>query len=235
MDLVLLRSWGGEGLEDLVGLTSLESVVTLEIAESVNLVSLEGLETLHEAENVKIRNNMALESLTGLGSLTSIGIHLHIDNNPVLATTNGLNIAQVYDLTIEDCPVLADLTGLLGINSIPGLSIARCHALRDLHGLDNLAVAELGLGIVQCNSLQSLEGLESLVSVGVGGLILRDLPSLTTLSGLQNLTSVGGLLRLTSCNSLISVDRLDALKCCSARSMRRWPIRPRTTWSSSES
>jgi len=132
----------------------------------------------------------------GLGSLTSIGGYVRIDENNALTSLTGIGSLTYIggDFEITKNYVLTSLTGLESLNTISGsLSIGKPYPynginplLADLTALNNLTSIGSDLTIVLNFSLKSLTGFDNLTSIG-GILWVANNDSLTSLSGLDNI------------------------------------------------
>ncbi|MBI5490321.1 MAG: hypothetical protein HY905_23495 [Deltaproteobacteria bacterium] len=184
-------------LYGLNGLTRVGSILI--IAGSNALTDLEPLSALSSVWELRIYENTRLQSLRGLGSLTSAGIlttyhevGIEIRDNPALtslAGLEGLTDFSGHSISVHDNPALASLEGLRNLTSIDQLVISGNNALVDLTGLDSLTTAYFGLSVEDNARLTSLHGLEALRTVGglgIGG------PALASLEALAGLTTVDG-------------------------------------------
>jgi len=237
--------WGveirGDGITNLDGLsviTSFGGDLNIIGTSLTNLSGLDNVTTL--GGDILIYANNSLESLTGLGGLTSIEGNINIGywifvgviwwlGNPLLNDLSGLdNLTFIGgDLGIYGNGRLKSITGLENLSSIEGdLNIGApwngwSHAPNDslvsLTGLNNLISIGGDLGISNNNALTSLSGLENLNSVGGDLLIGQGIfsnggnNSLVSLSALANLTYVGGSLRITKNASLTNLTGLENL------------------------
>lgn len=141
-----------------------------------------------------------------------------------IVNLNGLSaITSITgDLTINNNPLLTNLTGLSGLTEIvldPDFSggqlmITNNPALVNLTGLNNLKSIAAFFTISQCNAMTSVTGLESLETVGYA-MAVSGCTLLTDLDGFDSITSMGGLsisadAGLTSLNGLESLTSLGA-------------------------
>ena len=103
-------------------------------------------------------------------------------------------ITSLNGLTINDCPNLSSLQGLHNLLSLTGtfsgsLSIKNCDLLQNLSGLNSLNNVR-GVSIENNQNLQNLEGLYNLHSIEYA-FRLSDNPSLNSLSDLSALSTFG--------------------------------------------
>ena len=187
---------GTDLLMDLEGLDNLARIDgRLQIENNDNLKSLQGLEGLTSVgKEMYIRFNNSLESLEGINHLNYIGGDLWILMNNVMTSLAGLEgLTSIggslyilgYDGPWEQCNVnnsfpLANLAGLVNVNSIGG----------DLN--------------IRCNSdITSLDGLYGLVSVG-GYIAIEDNINLTSITGLNHINTDSMLAIYINGNSSLS-------------------------------
>ncbi len=154
----------------------------------INLDGLSGLKSI--GGNLYIGFNASLTSIEGLSNLTSIGGSLEIEGNASMPNLNGLeNLTSIPgNLEIGDfggwktpiCygnPLLLNLDGLRGINSVGGYLSIECNdMLMSLEGLENL---------------MSISGYLNIGTIDVSpwGTLIAGNPNLTTLSGIDNIAS----------------------------------------------
>ncbi len=147
-----LKIYDNDDLKSLDGLSNITSIGgSLHIAGNDALKSLEGFSSeltsiggdLYIGEYPH-SGNASLESLVGLGNITSIGGSLQIYDNDVLTNLKLLNdITSVGgSLFIYDSDALTSLDGLSNITSVAYLSIVGNDDLTSLAGLNNLCSVE---------------------------------------------------------------------------------------------
>ena len=161
-----------------------------------NLSGLENITSI--GEDLLIQNNAALTSLEGLENITSIGIpfggRLTIQDNDLLSSLEGLeSLTRISSLTIQDNDLLTSLEALENLTRIGGiLTIQNNAALISLQGLENTTSIN-NLSILGNNLLSTLNGLESLTSVGVGSGGSVFIEDNDLLSSLEGLESLTGI------------------------------------------
>ncbi len=165
--------------------------------DALDLPSLQGLGTITTIGGALIiQNNSALTTLSGLEQLTSVGRDIIIVNNAELTSLAALSALgsasplTLHQLHIAHNPKLAALQGLAQIERVHTLTIEHNDALTTLQGLDGLRALEP-------------EG---------GALILRALPALTTLSALGQLSGDPAILHLEQLPALPNLQGLSELK-----------------------
>jgi hypothetical protein len=135
-----------------------------------------------------------ITDLSPLQNIEVINGKLTIQNNPALASLNGLKkLAATQHLLIYTNNLLTDLTGLEKLTSVGGTTHIRYNAgLVNLKGLDSLTNAST-FHISNNDSLTSLTGLGSLETVS-DVLLISSNKSLASLNGLSSLTTVSRIL-----------------------------------------
>lgn len=227
-------------LSDLGDFAALESVNNLSLFALPALPDLKGFAGLH-----MVQSSFVIGECTGLMDFSGVGAFkldngtLQIQRNTQLKSLNGLHLmGQPQSITIEDSPLLADLTGLYtpevtgigtlelralpklgslqslaGLSMLGNLTIERCDGLANFTGLEK--VAQLGMvNISDCIGLQTLQGLDALEHVDAT-FALNQLPGLTGLQGAPKLTHIGMLL-VASAPKLHGLDGLEAVTQMSA-------------------
>ena len=186
------------------GCTEIEGNVIISGAEITNLKGLSILESIWGY--LVIKNNNLLINLTGLDTLSSIGM-FNIKNNNSLTSLSGLGTLSSIkgSLAIEFNNSLINLSGLNAVTSINGLLyIGSNDSLTSLTGLDALTYIGDYMEIRNNDALTNLNGLEALTSIG-GDLWIYDNNELISLSGLVALSSIGGELYIGANYNLISL------------------------------
>lgn len=159
-----------------------------------------------------------ITNLTPLQNITSTE-GLSINNNPLLASLNGLNSLQTVlkqPLSVNQCPLLTDLSGLENFTlADKGLAIIKNNGLTSLNGLNALHTANILLTIRQNPMLTSISALSNLTTTGF--LDLRDNSALTSLNGLENLVSASNIEvsdhpSLTSIAALMGIQTVRSLR-----------------------
>jgi hypothetical protein len=131
----------------------------------------------------------AINSLTGLSQLTSVGGQLWINDNSALTTFQGLhNVTSVGS----------------------HLRVRYNSNVLSLAGLDKIATVGGELDISNNQKLQSMTGLNALASVG-SNCILSNNGHLVSLAALITLKSIGGYLAITVDSSLNSLAGIDSI------------------------
>jgi hypothetical protein len=235
-----LRAVGALQLTSL-GLTSLEPLAQLQTAGRIEIVHLDGLEDLVGLERVRwesarIVQNARLRTLTGLRIPEAASL-LELSENPLLESTSTLAPLRELDrLVLQGLPALASLEGLQDLEQIHSeLRISHCDALRDFTGLgavgptlivaDNAELASLSgradrgalisITISNAPKLENLAGLLTPTTERLDGLLLMQLPKLTSLGDLAPLREIGEL-TVYSCSALTNVDGLENVRALSA-------------------
>lgn len=161
-----------DGLRDLTGLESLRTLRELMIENNANLQSLAGIEQLHTLRAaIQLRYNPVLADLSALGGLESA--YLDLEALPALADLRGLGGVPIRVISIRDLPTLRNLDGLEGL--LPGstISVSENAALEDVEALAHLRDVR-SIRISQNPALPSLGGLQQLETISHGGNISRN-------------------------------------------------------------
>ncbi len=203
-------------LTDVSGLVSLVNLATgLRIAGNAILQNLDGLSTLESIGGLEIFDNEALTNIDGLSSLTSVGQYIRITYNDSLTNLDGLSgllemNGSISSLNIYGNASLDNVNGLSSITSVKNDVVIRANAsLNNLDGLSALTNVE-GNFRIQGDLLQDLDGLSGLVSTG-GNLEIDRSDLLTDLDGLSSLVSVGGHLSISENALLANINGLASL------------------------
>ncbi|MBT8303186.1 MAG: hypothetical protein KJP09_01860 [Bacteroidia bacterium] len=179
-----------------------------------NISSLEGLSSLVAVVGGLTLTQMPdLPNLSGLHNLNTISGNLDILRCHMLTDFSELSnltdpVGNIW-MAIVGNASLNSLNGLNGINNIAGLAIGLNHSLLDLNGLGFMDVE----GIIQIelsNGLISLEGL-NFTDNTVHNIVLNNLESITSMSGLEGLHSISNRLSMIGNGSLQSMEGLENL------------------------
>jgi hypothetical protein len=169
--------------------SSIRGVLTLAGLDWLQSVDLPCLEIVGGLE---VLGNPALESLSSLSALKSIGGDLNVRGNPLLQSLHGLqNVASVAGgVDVWDNE---RLDGLQRLSAVGGSLALPLDGLTTLAGLDGLEHIGGHLSISDAPRLVDLRGMGSLRTIG-GFFFMMDNPSLQTTAGLESLSEVGSLM-----------------------------------------
>ncbi len=176
------------------GLMKLTSVGKhFQVANGSLLISLKGLESLETVGEALMINDHNITSLTGLGSLVSIG---------------GLNIWGDNLVTLDGISE--------GLGALPGDLIIRGARLQSIAALHSVTSVGKHLSVNNSNLLESLNGLQNITSTGANAILTNSSttlsiggnPKLTNLSGLGGISSVRGHLDISGNAGLTSLSGL---------------------------
>lgn len=198
-----------ENLSPLSGTTGLD-VPALAVALNAGLVNLSGLEDVRRITGhlaVEL-NGRSLQSLAGLEALMSVGGGLRIVANEALQSLSSLGNLSSVGRAAGDNSAAERLSGV----QIEGSRIVRSlnGTLSSLSGLDALRTV-VGKFKIAYTGIRSLEGLGALEQVDGSFFITRN-PLLQTLAGAGNLTSVAASLLVLRNNQLQSSRGFPELK-----------------------
>ncbi|CAL2082332.1 hypothetical protein T190607A01A_11344 [Tenacibaculum sp. 190524A05c] len=154
-DFYLLRN---PQLANFTGLTSLQSVGSIDIQDCDSFQNIEGLTSFDSFFDLKIENCSSLASLAGMDTIlsnSSVTISsINLKNNQSLVALAGLeNLQKAGYLVLESNGNLTNLTALSNLTTLDALFLRDNNALTTLNGLDNLtSVNWLGIGTYgSCN------------------------------------------------------------------------------------
>jgi internalin A len=228
-------------LSDLGGFAALQSVNNLSLLQLPAVTDLKAFGGLREIRSSLVIGECAgLTDLSGIGAFKSASATIQLQRNAQLKSLNGLHLmGQALSLTVEDCPLLADLTGvynpdvvsigtielrglpklaslqsLAGLTQLGTLNIERCDSLTNFTGLE-MVTQLVTLSVSDCVGFQTMKGLDALDHVD-GTLALGQVPALTSLQGAAKLTGVGMMLvsgapKLHGLEGLETVTKVSAL------------------------
>lgn len=191
----------------------------LAITNNLNLRGLNGLQFLTSIGNLNITNNRLIGNLQGLNQLQSVNGNLAVHNNAQLANLKGLDAltSVAGDLTVRANIALRSTAGAEALEDVGGnvffTDNQRLQSLEGFSGLSSiggsLAITHGSGAIEPVGQLVNLNGLQSLISVG--GLVIDDLPTLTSLQGLEQLQNAGSQIRLSRLPALTGLSALQNL------------------------
>lgn len=191
------------------GFTSADSISSILIKNNNALGSINGFSNLTTIRGqLEIVNNNALKSFNGFDKITQaitgfLGPSIIIQDNISLENLDGLSSLTIItgrraQLVISNNPSLANITGLSSLTTIvggtfgAGLRIENNDALKNIEGLRSLTRVDWGLGggfFIEGNELlENIDGLSSLRDSG--GILefltirVKDNPALTKCCGL---------------------------------------------------
>ena len=204
-----LALWGNPNLQNLEGLTALQTAVSLEVFVNAGITDLSGMDSIQSFGNVSLFGNGSLVDITHLSFLETL-TSLTIGTN-ALTTFAGLeNLHTIEeDFNISNEAVI-NVDALSNLQSIGGsLFFIGNSQLTDISGLSNIQ-ALVDLYIVETPNLANLSGLENIQSFS-GKLRIGFNPQLTDLSVFSNITSVRDL-DVYENENLLSLDGLENLE-----------------------
>lgn len=198
-------------LDELADLTSLYgNLKSLTISGNGEISDLYGLENTNiSGGNLSIENNAMLETLEGIGQVTSV-YNLRIGNNPWLSDISDLNLlTTTKQVKIHNLPILTNLDGLDALDNVNGsIEIVDLPLLSDIQGLGNLQTVGGTFTLAMLPSLPVLDGLENLSNVYT--LVLMNNPGLKNVNALSALSNIQNL-QIASCSNLESLEGLEGV------------------------
>ena len=208
----LILEWNGE-LNNLQGLGSLTSIDgNMGVRYNTSLKNFEGMSNLHTIGNrLYVEDNISLINFEGFNNVTSIGDFVIIEQygGTALNSLSGLNNLKSVggDFEIKHIESLHDLSGLDSLTTVEGaIEIWYCDELTSLEGLNSLINA--GIYVHKCPKVNSLSGLENLEQSDV--FQLSEIDSLSNLLGLNSLRLVN-FLRLYGLPQIVDLSGLENL------------------------
>lgn len=170
--------------------------------------NLDGLSELNSVTKLSLFNLPNLNSVLGLRNLKRINTKLALSNLPSLTSLEGFNSLQSIPHKIKFQNLnIVNFQGFNGLISTQRLEIINCDSLLSLRGFNQLESVNGNFLIEDCDSLEDTGSFPNLLTID-GGLFLTNLPSLETLSGFSNLRELDGLY-IDSCNSLTTLNGLN--------------------------
>jgi hypothetical protein len=113
---------------------------TLNLNYLPNLDNVDGLSALQSANNVSIHHNPLLSSVDGLSSLQSLS-YLSLNNNALLSNVDGLSsLNSLYNLYLNDNESLENINGLSALSTVSNsLDFRQNPQLIDISGIANVS------------------------------------------------------------------------------------------------
>ncbi len=186
-------------LQNLTGLSDLDSVYRMVRIEDSALADFEGLNSLKAVDSLVVRDNHLMRNFKGFDSLSYLG-NLVVERQPMQENFVGLESLVLIDGTAFIFQnSLQTLEGFSSLTKVTGdLMIAFNQNLISILGFENLEEVE-GTVIISGNGVVSLIGFSALKKVGNDCEIYSN-ERLNSLTGLSSLHSVGSRLKLSDLN-----------------------------------
>lgn len=169
----------GSDIQNLNGLSQIESVSRLEISNNPLLEFTSGLNDIAIVDNgqdipeIVVENNPALEGMAGLFSFGVEVTNIRFVNNPSINSTGGfLGVTSLSeDLIITDNSSIQSLSGFSNITTgnISKATISNNSQLTDITVISWLKSCSEGFEFLNNDAIFSLEGLENLASESPAG------------------------------------------------------------------
>lgn len=186
---------GGLAIQNNLSLTSLQGIENIDthtiVLENLQgLTSLQGLPLRPEMRSINLVSLPLVNSLAGLGSVKEIEERLLLANLGI-SDLNGMeNIVHAGELSLVNNRYLNSIQALSPDLEVTGeLEIANSYEITSLETFGNMSSVG-GLTLRGLNGLISLSGLENLTEITKGGLFLEYNRNLTDISALSNLESI---------------------------------------------
>jgi hypothetical protein len=200
--------------------SSIRGVLTLAGLDWLQSVDLPCLEIVGGLE---VLGNPALESLSSLSALKSIGGDLNVRGNPLLQSLHGLqNVASVAGgVDVWDNERLHHTTALASLQTV-GQDFVLFGDFESLDGLQRLSAVGGSLAL-PLDGLTTLAGLDGLEHIG-GHLSISDAPRLVDLRGMGSLRTIGGFFFMMDNPSLQTTAGLESLSEVGSLMVQRNPV-----------
>jgi hypothetical protein len=207
-----LDIFGNNNLTNLSGLNSLRDLSSINFKDNANMTSLSGL-NLTTLSNVIIDNcdklinftnlssvsinNLTIQNSDGVIDLTGISclnpnFFIYLGNNNGITSMSGLNLgSSANSVGIESMPKLTNISPLSNLTNVNTLGISNNDMLTNsgFNVFNNLTTVN-SLQISDNQLITNLSSFSSLSNIR-GYLLIKDNPSLISISGLTSLTSFG--------------------------------------------
>jgi hypothetical protein len=165
-----------EYLENLHGLSGIDSVFDLTLIYGNRLIDLSGLDSLKSIQNSLQIGGNNLKHLYGLEKIDSIGGELGIGENDSLIDLEGLNNLQFVgnSFYLSGNNSLTDLSDIINLRTVHDLFIWNNDALQSLYGLDSIQSQYIEYLSIEDNSQLSRCQIENFCEylIGMDGLAL---------------------------------------------------------------
>lgn len=181
-----LDLYGLDKVTNLKGISEIESLTELALADSRNLKSLAGIENLTALNTLNLRR-------TGITSLDRLK-----------------GLTRLEALIVSDTAITS-LAGIEELSSLRSLGLNGTYRLKNLQGIENLSsLKSLSLSRSGVDNLTGIESLTSLEKLNLSDIEVRRLPDLIRLTSLETLRLEGiGIRNLAGIEGLVSLKTLD--------------------------
>ncbi len=114
-------------------------------------------------------------------------------------------------LTILQCPLLSDLSGIYNLNTVENITINQCASLTSINGFNNITNLN-GFALFLCENLTSVSGFNSLESIDFN-FDFVGITSLEEISGFNALEYVGGRFEIQSYSVPVALTGFTSFTC----------------------
>lgn len=176
---------GNPSLINLLGLTALVQLRSLEVIDNPEVIDVAGLTLPAALDQLQLLRNPALASISTLRSLTRVDL-IDIAGNGTLQSLDGLqNVSGSPSIALRDNASLTDLSALAGLTSVSllhldSLPVTNLDVLQNLRQADNV--------LIQTNP--NLLQVDGLGSVALEKLSVNDNPRLLSLPAFPNTVAI---------------------------------------------
>jgi Receptor L domain len=201
----------GFDLENLKGLSEVESAAWVTISNCQPLQNLDGLSNLKSTGGMWINGNPDLNSLSGLDRLETIDNQLGISFHPKLDTIDGFEklkkIGGTFEISLN--PGLRAIKGFEMLDSMGTFYVLENNGLNEISGFNKLQEVKSDF-FINRQPIASFSGFSKLERVG-GSFTLNEI-GVKTLENLERLSHVGGNFQLSDLYLLDTLRRLNRLE-----------------------
>ena len=186
-----------QNLTEIDGFSSLVSLnESLEIGFGDSLTRISGFDSLRNlGQELNISNNPVLQEIPSFNSLLTIDNDLNLTSNPSLMFVDGFESLELInnDLNVED---IRTIRGFTNLRTITRFFDIRNSTVEEIPAFNNLEEVGAGLRISDTN-ISQINGFNNLLRVGASfflkdWFILKDNPSLTSVTGFSRFILVDG-------------------------------------------
>ncbi len=161
---------GNYALENLHGLSGIDSVIDLTISSYPGIIDLSGLDSLTTVMHDFHISGYSLKHLIGLEKIDSVRGNLTIGGTDSLIDLEGLNNLNYIggELRISNNKSLNDLAKLISIKSVGDIAIMNNESLTSLEGLDSINSQDISYLYIYNNEMLSQCEIKSVCEYLIG-------------------------------------------------------------------
>ena len=202
-----LEIWINNGMTSLVGAPNLMNLERLNLFDNVNLADISQLSFLEDLTSLIVRGN-ALETLAGLENITTIDEDVQISNEQIQNFDELSSLQSIGGaLHISNHEFAEDLSAFINIDTLVDLYITECPSVFDFSGMENIEIVTGRLRIGFNPGLENLNDFSKLTDVGE--LDVYENPNLISVDGLEGIANITGRLLIFDNPVLTSIEGLN--------------------------